>query len=330
VKGDFRLSGTRVTELPRGLRVDGSLIIEGRSRVSVLPDDLNVYEDLILRRCPIERLPAGLSLRRDLRLQGCIKLRDLPAGLTIPGKLDLEGCTALERLPSDLQLGAGLKLRGCTALRELPPGLRVPGVLDLRGCTALTSLPRQLNIGFALPRQKMDASGRSAHRIYTPALRLADCSVLTELPDDLQVGGPIEVAGSGLQDMPPALSECPILWRGVLVRPDVVFHPERLDPQTVIAERNAELRRVMVDRIGVDRVLEQVGAELLDRDTDAGGLRRLVRIPRLGHVYLHCRCPSTARQYLLRVPPHTRTCHQAAAWMAGFDDPGRYRLIRET
>ncbi|NOK61345.1 MAG: hypothetical protein GFH27_549305n114 [Chloroflexi bacterium AL-W] len=41
-------------------------------------------------------------------------------------------------------------------------------------------------------------------------------------------------------------------------------------------------------------------------------------------------CPSTGRQYLIRVPPQTRTCHQAAAWIAGFDDPNAYQPIAET
>jgi hypothetical protein len=30
------------------------------------------------------------------------------------------------------------------------------------------------------------------------------------------------------------------------------------------------------------------------------------------------------------VPPAMRTCHQAAAWIAGFDNPNDYRPILET
>jgi|GEM_PF-5634718 len=47
-------------------------------------------------------------------------------------------------------------------------------------------------------------------------------------------------------------------------------------------------------------------------------------------VGLNCRCPSTGREYLLRVPPMTKTCHEAAAWIAGFDDPRDYHPDQET
>jgi hypothetical protein len=40
--------------------------------------------------------------------------------------------------------------------------------------------------------------------------------------------------------------------------------------------------------------------------------------------------PSTGRQYILRVPPNMETCHQAAAWIAGFDNPDDYHPLVET
>jgi hypothetical protein len=41
-------------------------------------------------------------------------------------------------------------------------------------------------------------------------------------------------------------------------------------------------------------------------------------------------CPSTGRQYVLRVPPTMRSCRQAAAWIAGYDNPADYRPLAET
>lgn len=64
-----------------------------------------------------------------------------------------------------------------------------------------------------------------------------------------------------------------------------------------------------------------------------GGERRLLRVPMENDEDLVCvsvQCPSTGRRYLIRVPPNTRTCHQAAAWIAGFDDPRKYNPIIET
>ena len=337
VYGDFHLGGTRVATLPADLIVAGSLIVQGRSRVAVLPPTANVRGDIVLRRCPIEELPDGLQISNTLRLIGCRKLKRLPDGLVVPEKLDLSDCTALEAIPPGLRVGHSLKLRGCTALRSLPDGLAVPRTLDLRGCTSLTRLPRGMRIGFDLAQptalQATEAAVRRSTFVpnpFVPALRLADCPNLTELPDDLRLDGPIEVAGSGLRDLPPALAGARILWRGVIVPPDVVFHPERIAPLDVLRQPNAELRRVMLERAGPEKVLAGVRADTRDADTDAGGPRRLVYVRDLNHCYLYCRCPSTARQYLLRVPPDTRTCRHAAAWMAGFDDPDQYRPAVET
>jgi hypothetical protein len=40
-------------------------------------------------------------------------------------------------------------------------------------------------------------------------------------------------------------------------------------------------------------------------------------------------CPSTGHLHVLRVPPHMRSCRQAAAWIAGFDNPDDYQPIIE-
>jgi len=45
---------------------------------------------------------------------------------------------------------------------------------------------------------------------------------------------------------------------------------------------------------------------------------------------LAVQCPSTSRQYTLRVPPTMRTCHQAAAWIAGFDNADDYYPLAES
>ena len=208
-------------------------------------------------------------------------------------------------------------------------GLEVPYTLDLRRCTSLTSLPRGMTVGFAF--QDLERmSNRGFAGAIIPALRLADCTGLTELPDDIEIGGPIEVAGSGLRDLPPALAGAHVLWRGVLVPPDVVFHPERLAPLDILRQPNAELRRVMLERVGLDRVLAGASAEERDADSDAGGPRRLLYVRAMDHCHLACQCPSTGRRYLLRVPPTTRTCRAAAAWMAGYTDAKDYRPVMET
>jgi hypothetical protein len=98
-------------------------------------------------------------------------------------------------------------------------------------------------------------------------------------------------------------------------------------------ERNAELRRVMLERMGYEAFLADAEAEVLDQDRDPGGDRRLLRVTLTGDEDLVCVsviCPSTGRQYLIRVPPAITTCRAAVAWIAGFDNPDDYRPLVET
>ena len=248
----------------------------------------------------------------SITLQNCTSLVDLPDSLST-GSLNLSGCVALERLPASLNV-AFLDLADCTALRELPVDLRLrAGRLNLRNCMRLTQLPPGL--------------GEVAQ------LDLSGCLNIRALPDDLRVTSWIDIGGSGLTDLPPRLDHVGIRWNGIAVSRRVAFHPETLTHTEILAERNAELRRVMIERFGYERLFETAGAEELDRDRDAGGERRLLRIEIPNDEALVCvsvRCPSTGHQFVLRVPPAMTTCRQAVAWTAGFDDPDAYRPARET
>src|SRR5262249_27154609 len=96
---------------------------------------------------------------------------------------------------------------------------------------------------------------------------------------------------------------------------------------------NVEKRRVMLERMGYERFLADAHVETLDEDQDAGGPRRLLRVPLEADEPLVClavRDPSTGRQYVLRVPPTMTRCQQAMAWMAGFENPADYHPLAET
>jgi hypothetical protein len=93
------------------------------------------------------------------------------------------------------------------------------------------------------------------------------------------------------------------------------------------------MRRILLERMGFARFVDEVRAVVVDEDCDAGGPRRLLLIPVHGSenlVFVEVCCPSTGNRYVLRVPPACRSCHQAVAWTAGFDDPSEYRPVVET
>jgi hypothetical protein len=73
--------------------------------------------------------------------------------------------------------------------------------------------------------------------------------------------------------------------------------------------------------------LQQVGGLVRDRDLDAGGERQLIYVPfddDEPFMVLKVTCPSTGHIHILRVPPYQTSCHQTAAWIAGFDNPNDY------
>ncbi len=189
-------------------------------------------------------------------------------------------------------------------------GMRVLGHLDLSGVRDLYELPEGLTC---------------------ESLDISDCMNLTVLPKGLHVTYWIEVAGCGITGLP-AGHGFALLWRGVSVTDRIAFEPQSMTGQDILQLENAELRRVMIERIGYETFIEQVGGLVKDRDSDPGGERQLVQVPFDDDeplVVLKVTCPSTGRIYVLRVPPYMRTCKQAAAWIAGFDNPNEYQPLVE-
>jgi hypothetical protein len=316
VRGDLRLIGLRLEELPPDLRVDGSLILECCPRLTRLPASLKIGKNLIVRNCPLSELAVNLVIGGHLVIKRCPNLAALPADLNVAGDVRISECRGLTTLGSISRFWNSLFVQRCVNLKSLPVGLIVPGRLDLTGCTGLTSLSADTEIGFQL------------QNTWHPTLVLVDCHALQSLPDDLSILGAIDLAGSGLKDLPPELSDVRVVWRGIAISAVAALHPEQLSAIEILQEPNAEVRRIMLERVGCDHVLEKANARLIDSDHDAGGPRKLVQVSESR--YLRCRCPSTGRVYLLRVPPTTGSCRAAAAWLAGFDNPNDYRPLLET
>jgi len=366
---NLNFSGFDVVDLPGGLRCD-QLNLSGTA-IRALPANLEVRDVLDLSNCRrLTGLPRGLTVRQ-LTLRGCTALPALPRCLNV-GQLDLTGCTALTALPpglrcgeldlegtrlyslpDDLHVQERLSLRDCRQLVALPGGLRVR-LLDLRGCSALQALPPNLDVfdldlsgcsGLARwPESARVRHGRlicagcgrlpalSRRVTELEALDLRDCVRLRALPR-LRVRQWLDVANTGLRGLPQSLRGVQLRWRGVDIDERIAFRPEELQVNDILGERNAERRRVMLERFGFGKFMTTAGAEVLDKDTDAGGFRQLLRVRVPGDadlVSVAVRCPSTGRHYLLRVPPEMRNCRQAVAWTAGFDNADAYAPLVET
>ena len=298
------LSGIRTGVLELG-------IAETDKPILALPAGLHCYS-LNLAGQPITELPSDLQVDFKINLSGCQQLTRLETNLRVPS-LVLTNCARLEALPEGMNVNF-LQLDGCTALRRWPNTAQVlHGWVRARGCRELSELPPGLG-----PLSSLDLRG---------------CARIASLPEGVRVRSWIDIGGTKIASLPESLRGVGLRWRGVPVSPQIAFSPETLRGQDILNERNAEVRRVMIERVGFEKFVNEVKAEVLDSDMDRGGERKLLRVPLQNDepiVIVSVRCPSTSRQYLVRVPPATKTCRQAVAWTAGFDDPADYAPIAET
>jgi hypothetical protein len=311
---------------PEGLHVSGHLDLSGSAVLRQLPNNLRC-SSLNISDCPdLLELPLGLVCNqleaRNLHLVAVPEL-------FVRFRLDLSGCEELLHLPKNLTVGS-LLLRECLSLERLPEGINT-SFLDLTGCTNLTGFPKTgtIGIGHVLLRGCVRLTALPEWLGNLAQLDLAGCEQLTHLPQGLCISSWLDVADTGLQTVP---AKTQLRWRGVAIEPRIAFDPESIHAKEVLEEQNLELRRVKLERMGYEKFMTQANAQLLHHDTDPGGVRKLLRVALAGDedlVALWVICPSTGRNYVLRVPPSTKTCHQAAAWLAGFDNPADYAPLVE-
>jgi len=106
---------------------------------------------------------------------------------------------------------------------------------------------------------------------------------------------------------------------GVAVSEELTLTPaEQLDPALLLKEQNAEVRREMVRKIGIERVVAKLGAEVIDSD---GGYELLLLDLRDGRKreFLKMKNPSIGVYHIEGVPPGTKTVAQALAWRNGLE-----------
>ena len=98
---------------------------------------------------------------------------------------------------------------------------------------------------------------------------------------------------------------------GVKVPEELVMTPaEKLDPKMLFAEKNAEVRREIVRKIGMERIILKCGATTLDKDGDYELLEFDIGDNRK-RPYLKMRNPSIATWHIEGVAPGTKTVEEA-------------------
>lgn len=103
----------------------------------------------------------------------------------------------------------------------------------------------------------------------------------------------------------------------VEVPENCVENPASITLEQINKESNAEVKRILIDRMGWDKYLTGINAKVLDSRQneidstheelmDGGEFGRIL----IGH------CPSTGRMYSMRVPREVNTCVEAQKWLS--------------
>ena len=127
-------------------------------------------------------------------------------------------------------------------------------------------------------------------------------------------------------------------WHGVRVPKEVIENPETLTAAGILKVDNAEIRRVMIERMGQDRFLLDANPTVLNADKDQFGReRQLYRVdldedePLVAVKVINSTPEPDGehKSYLLRVPPEIDTCAKAIAWSFAVDEK-LYAPVSET
>ncbi len=119
--------------------------------------------------------------------------------------------------------------------------------------------------------------------------------------------------------------------KGVEVPEYAVMRPEEITIDKILYEINQEVKSVLLERFGIEKFVSLSNAKVIDSLKDKHGENQLLEID-LGRgekgFFAKVTCPTTSKEYLLRVP-HSSTLKGAIAWTFGMS-ADEYEPVIET
>ncbi|MEG4999523.1 leucine-rich repeat domain-containing protein [Microcoleus sp. B4-D4] len=103
------------------------------------------------------------------------------------------------------------------------------------------------------------------------------------------------------------------------------FHPNKWEAQWLLTEENAELRRVLIQGIGYDRLCQELEAKQIDSWQEYA-LLQIDNADVEPICLLKMTCPSTGFIHALRVPPNLRSARKAIRWVNWDIDPKKFSV----
>jgi internalin A len=103
------------------------------------------------------------------------------------------------------------------------------------------------------------------------------------------------------------------------------LHPNQWQSQWILTEYNAELRRVLIEGIGYDRIIQELEAKQIDSWQEYA-LLQIDNADVEPICLLKMTCPSTGFIHALRVPPNLASAREAIGWVNWDIDPEEFSV----
>jgi hypothetical protein len=120
-------------------------------------------------------------------------------------------------------------------------------------------------------------------------------------------------------------------WHGIEVPEHVILKPKKIKLKMIEQERNVEVRRVMIERFGIDnftllakKLHEDECGILYSKEMEGDEDLTVVKV-----INSTAEPDGTFKTYFLRVPPGTRTARAGVAWTFGLEED-EYEPLEET
>ena len=103
------------------------------------------------------------------------------------------------------------------------------------------------------------------------------------------------------------------------------LHPNQWQSQWLLTEENAEVRRVLIEGIGYDRIIQELSAKQIDSWQEYA-LLQIDNADVEPICLLKMTCPSTGFIHALRVPPNLTSAREAIGWVNWDIDPEEFSV----
>ncbi len=104
------------------------------------------------------------------------------------------------------------------------------------------------------------------------------------------------------------------------------IHPNQWQTSWLLEEQNAELRRVLIQGIGYERIASELGATELDSFQEYSLLKIDNNVDVEPIYMLKMICPSTGYIHVLRLPPDLKSAREAIRWVNWGVDPEEFSM----